>query len=123
MVARRRVVIIGAGPIGLTAALLAVERGFEVTVLEQGEVGDALKRWDSVRLFTPLAMNLPGRARSLMAGRLPPDDTLVTGPELAERVLEPLSRLPLLAGRIRERHRVLAIGRDCGAEARWPAIP
>ena len=41
----RRLAIIGAGPIGLEAALLGRERGFEVTVLEKGRVGESLRRF------------------------------------------------------------------------------
>ena len=36
-----RMVIIGAGPVGLETALRGVRAGFDVTVLEQGQVGQA----------------------------------------------------------------------------------
>lgn len=75
----KRVVVVGAGPIGLAAALGARKRGFEVTVLEAGEIGASLRRWGSTRFFTPLRMNFPG---------LDSDD-LLTGPEFVERVLVP----------------------------------
>ena len=108
----RRVVVVGAGPMGLGAALGAAARGFDVTVLEAGEVGDALSRWGTTRFFTPLGMNLPAWLRAQLPSlSLPPDDALLTGPELAERVLAPLARTPALDGRVRTHHRVLAIGR------------
>ncbi|MSP61417.1 MAG: NAD(P)/FAD-dependent oxidoreductase [Myxococcales bacterium] len=106
----RRLIVVGAGPIGLFAALAAAERGFAVTVLERGQVGAALRRWGEARLFSPLAMNLPPGARALL-GDLPPDDALLTGPEMAARVLEPLARTPLLVGRVLTAHTVVAIGR------------
>jgi thioredoxin reductase len=103
-----RLAVIGAGPIGLAAAHAAVARGFEVVVLEQGEVGDALRRWGPTRLFTPLGMNLPPGARALVPD-LPPDDALLTGPELADHVLAPLAAP--LGARLRTQHRVLSVGR------------
>lgn len=107
----RRLVVIGAGPIGLFAALGAVERGFDVTVLERAEVGAALRCWGATRLFSPLSMNVPARVRELLGAALPSDDALLTGPEMVERVLDPLARMPLLAGRVLTGHRVIAVGR------------
>ena len=81
------------------------------SVLERDEVGASLRRWGPTRFFSPLAMNLaPGMAEALR-GRLPPDDALLTGPEFAEAVLEPLARSDALAGRIKTGHRVVAVGR------------
>lgn len=96
---------------GLEAALLAAARGFEVTVLEAGEVGDALLGWGPTRCFSPFAMNVSARARALLGAAAPAPDALLTGPELAERVLVPLSRSAPLDGRVHTRHRVLGVGR------------
>jgi len=63
----KRVIVIGAGTMGLEAALLAATRGHDVTVLEQGEVGDAIRRWGPTRCFSPFAMNVSARARALLA--------------------------------------------------------
>ncbi|HVR70245.1 MAG TPA: FAD-dependent oxidoreductase [Vicinamibacteria bacterium] len=106
-----RLVVIGAGPIGLEAALGAAERGFDVTVLEKERVGASLHRWGSVRLFSPFAMNASARAQAALGRACPPGDALLTGPEMVEHVLEPLARRPALAGRVRTGHRVLAVGR------------
>ena len=107
----RRVAIVGAGPIGLAAAFRLSELGHDVTVLEREDVGHALTRWGATRFFSPLGMNVPAGFRNLLGPRLPPDDALLTGPEMVERVLKPVAESPLLADRIRVRHRVLAIGR------------
>src|SRR4051812_29267193 len=53
-----RIAILGAGPIGLEAALAAAERGWEFTVYEMGDaVGANVRDWGHVRLFTPWEMN------------------------------------------------------------------
>jgi len=106
----KRVIVIGAGPMGLEAALLCAARGHDVTVFEQGDVGDALRRWGATRCFSPFAMNVSARARALLTDA-PADDALLTGPEVAERVLVPLSQAPPLSGRVRTRHRVVSVGR------------
>jgi hypothetical protein len=70
-----------------------------------------MRRWGPTKFFSPLAMNLaPGFAEIL--GRLPPDDSLITGPEFVESVLTPLARSDALAGRIKVGHRVVAVGRS-----------
>jgi hypothetical protein len=105
----KRVVVIGAGPSGIAAAIEAQARGLDVTVLEQGEVGSGLRRFGQTRFFSPLRMNLPPRARELLGQALPPDDELLTAAELADLALVPLARA--MGDRVKERHRVRAVGR------------
>src|SRR3954464_8601420 len=70
-----RIAILGAGPIGLEAALAAAERGWEFTVYEAGgTVGANVRDWGHVRLFTPWEMNVSARARRALAGEEPPTD-------------------------------------------------
>ena len=118
----KRVAVVGAGPIGIAAALGARERGHEVIVLEAGEVGAALRRWGSTRFFTPLRMNWsagvppagppPSRRRDAAApagedAGAPAGDDLLTGPEFVERVLLPAaSQLD-----VRTQTRVVSIAR------------
>lgn len=111
-----RIAIIGAGPIGLEAALLARQLGHEVQVFEKGRVAENILDWGHVRLFSPFGMNSSewGRgaiAKALGQNGLPRDDELLTGREFAERYLIPLSRLPELAGRLHEQTKVLSISR------------
>ncbi len=105
----RRVVVIGAGPVGIAAALGAIRRGHETTVLEAGEVGASLRTWGPTRFFTPLAMNVTRDMRD--AAALPQDDALLTGPEYADRVLVPIVRRDPLRSRLRTNTRVVAISR------------
>ncbi len=111
--AGRRLAIIGAGPIGLEAAVRGQQSGWDVTLLEQGTIGNHVADWGHVRLFSPFGMNASARGREALAGpALPADDALLTGHEFVARYLQPLSQLPLLAGRIRERTRVVSISRS-----------
>jgi hypothetical protein len=104
-----RVVVIGAGPIGLAAALGAVARGCDVQVLERGRVGASLRLWGPTRFFSPLAMNVTPDLGQVIA--LPRGDAILTGPEFVESVLEPLARSAPLAGRVLEGHSVSAVMR------------
>jgi hypothetical protein len=107
----KRLVVIGAGPMGLEAALAAQEAGFDVVVLEAGRVGESLLRWGSTRFFSPFAMNVSPRARRILGSRSPAEDALLTGPEMVERVLQPLAASPSLAERVKTGVRVAALGR------------
>ncbi len=112
-VARSRIAIIGAGPIGLEAALAAHERGLDFTVYEAAPVpGGYVRAWSHVRTFTPWDMNVSPRARASLGDSAPDGPELPTGAELADRLIEPLAATPALAGRIRLGTGVRAIGRE-----------
>ena len=115
--------MIGAGPMGLEAALGAAERGFAVTVLEKGRVGESFRRYGGTRLFSPFAMNVSSRARALLGASAPAADALLTGDEMAARVLEPLAATPVLAGRVRVGHTVTAVGRARMTRRDMPGHP
>jgi hypothetical protein len=107
-----RIAILGAGPIGLEAALAAHERGCRFTVYEAGrEPGANVREWGHVRLFTPWDMNVSERMRRALPDA-PAGDALPSGIELAERLIDPLAALPALAPRIRVGARVDAVARE-----------
>lgn len=109
----RRVAILGAGPIGLEAALAAVQRGDDVTVHERAAgVGGNVARWAHVRMFTPWEMNVSPRVRAALGAAAPTGSHLPTGREVVEQLLEPLAALPQLAGRVRTGTQVMAVGRQ-----------
>ncbi len=118
-----RLLVIGAGPMGLEAALGALERGFDVTVLEKGRVGESLRRWGDTRFFSRLGMNVSARVKRLLGSALPPEDAILTGREMVERVLEPLARSAALRGRVRTGQRVVAVGRARMTRAEMPGHP
>ena len=110
-----RIAILGAGPIGLEAALAAAEAGYPFTVYERGAgAADHVRSWGHVRLFSPWDLDVSPRARRALAaaGReVPAGDDCPTGGELIARLLEPLAALPSLAPNLRYHSRVVAVGR------------
>src|SRR5207249_10396747 len=100
---RHSLAIIGAGPVGLEAAVVALDRGFDVHVFERGEIGAHPIAWGHVRMFTPWRMNLGPAARALLdrhGWNAPDPSDCPTGLEFAERYLQPLAALGELKGRI-----------------------
>ncbi|HEY7575192.1 MAG TPA: FAD-dependent oxidoreductase, partial [Thermoanaerobaculia bacterium] len=76
MTSPRSLAIVGAGPMGLFAALEARRRGLEPTVFEAQRVGEALYSWGSARLFSPVSMNVPEPVRRLVGQDVDPDALL-----------------------------------------------
>jgi thioredoxin reductase len=108
-----RLAILGAGPIGLEAALAAAERGWDFTVYEAApRAGGHVRDWGHVRLFTPWSMTVSPRARAALGDVAPDGDTLPTGDDLADRVLDPIAALPSIAPRLKLGTRVEAVGRQ-----------
>lgn len=90
----KKVAIIGAGPIGLEAALAAHQRGYEVEVFERGTIAASVRAWGHVRMFSPFAMNTSAAGKALLLEHgvsLPAPEALLTGAEFAECYLEPLA--------------------------------
>lgn len=120
----RKIAIVGAGPIGLEAALRARHAGHEVTVFESASVGEHFRLYGPVPLFTPFLMNSTGLGRErLRAGglKLPGDDETLTAEDFRERYILPLSRLPELADTVQEGTRVVAIAREGTTKSRSAA--
>jgi len=104
--------IIGAGPIGLEAALAARQRGYRIQVYERGDVAESVRRWGHIRMFSPFAMNASEAGVSLLrqTGRqLPPSDALLTGSDYADAYLAPLAEQ---FEEIQIRTRVKALARE-----------
>lgn len=112
-----RVAILGAGPIGLDAALACLDNGWPCTVYESAaSVAANVTAWSHIRLFTPWSMNVSPRMLAYLnaAGIAPPGpaEHCPTGGEFAEQLLRPLAELPELAAVIRRRTQVLAVARQ-----------
>jgi hypothetical protein len=111
-----RVAVLGAGPIGLEAALHARTLSLPVTVYERGRVGEHLHRWGHVRLFSPFGMNSTPLGRSTIQAEnarheLPAEGDCITGKEHLTAYLEPLARTTLLRDCLRLDSRVLHVSR------------
>jgi len=111
-----RIAVLGAGPIGLEAALYARTLGLPVTLYERGRVGEYLQRWGHVRLFSPFGMNSTSLGLSAVrkADReheFPAEGDCVTGKQHLAAYLEPLAKTDLLRDCLRTDTQVVGIGR------------
>jgi thioredoxin reductase len=123
-----RIAILGAGPIGLEAALYARSLQLPVTVYERNRVGEHLNRWGHVRLFSPFSMNSTPLGRAAIHRENPrhefPDDAdCVTGKEHLSSYLEPLAKVELLNGCVKTETRVIAVGRASFLKEESPGDP
>lgn len=112
-----RIAVVGAGPVGLEAALYARYLGYAVDVYERGRVAEHLLRQAHVRPFTPWAMNVsPLGAAALVAQdetwRPARPDEHLTNRELVERYFLPLAHSDLLSDVVQERTEVVGIARE-----------
>jgi thioredoxin reductase len=110
------VVIIGAGPIGLTAAAHALDRGLPVVVLEAGAgPGSAVREWGHVRLFSAWSELVDPVARVLLekTGWTMPDPAAYpSGGEWVDGFLAPLAEALVEAGvELRYGHTVTGVAR------------
>lgn len=111
------IAIVGAGPIGLEAALYARYLGYDVVVYERGRIAEHVQQWGHVRMFSPFAANRSPLGLAALkaqdeAWQPPADDALLTGSEYYERYLRPLAESDLLADSLRLGQEVVAIGRE-----------
>jgi thioredoxin reductase len=111
-----RIAILGAGPIGLEAALSARALDLPVTIYERGRVGEHLYRWGHVRLFSPFGMNATPQGRAAIRHEdpeheFPADGDCITGREHIAAYLEPLANTPSLRPCLRTDTQVLHVSR------------
>ncbi len=113
-----RIIVLGAGPIGLETALYARYLGFSVEILDRaGSVAANVIEWGHVQLFTPFSMNAtPLGVAAIQAHDanwdMPVSEELLTGEAYVRRYLQPLSKTDLLAGTLKFGTQVLSIGRQ-----------
>jgi hypothetical protein len=109
------VVVIGAGPVGLSAAVRLLQRGLEPLILEAAaDVAASPRDWGHVRLFSPWRYNVDKAAVELLEREgwsAPPPDELPTGHELYRSYLRPLAAHAEIRSRLHLDRRVVAITR------------
>jgi thioredoxin reductase len=131
MRAPRRIAVVGAGPIGLEAALYGRFLGYAVDVYERGNVAQYLLDWGHVKMFTPWQENVSALGCTALAAQEPPwrppePGSFVTGREMVQCYFLPLAHSDLLVDSIHEHVEVAAIGRsrmlkgDRGSRRREP---
>lgn len=112
----RHLAILGAGPVGLEAAVAAAEAGLSFTVYEAtSAVAGNVRSWAHVTLFTPWSMNVSSRMRRALAAHdlePPDDDRCPTGREMVEEVYDPVAALPRIAPNLELDTEVVEVGRD-----------
>lgn len=120
-----KIALVGAGPIGLEAALYARFLGYDVELYEQGEVAANVRRWGHVRMFSPFHMNrstlgIAAIAAQDPAYQPPADDAILTGSEWFERYLRPLSQTDLLVDHLHTRTTVVSVTRGDFQKTEFP---
>jgi thioredoxin reductase len=111
-----RIAILGAGPIGLEAALYARFLGYDVDIYDRGRVCEHIRRWAHVRMFSPFGLNAsPLGIAALVAQeptwRAPAADALLTGGEFLEQYLLPLAASDLIEDYLHLETEVLAVAK------------
>ncbi len=111
-----RIAVLGAGPIGIEAALYARFLGYDVVVFERDGIASQVARWGHISMISQF-----GRSRSPLglaalkcqdAGyRAPDDDRYLTGRQWIDEYFAPLCQTDLLADHVRLGQTVVAVGR------------
>jgi thioredoxin reductase len=110
------VAVLGAGPVGLSAAAKLLERGMTPLVLESGaQVGAHLLGYGHVRLFSPWRYNIDPAMAALLeptGWKAPDPEALPTAAEVVEQVLKPFAALPQMVGALHTGTRVVSVSRE-----------
>jgi thioredoxin reductase len=111
-----RIAVLGAGPVGLEAALAARTLGLPVTVYERGRVGEHLQRWGHVKLFSPFGQNSTPTGKAAIRAEnpkheFPADGDCVTGRDHVAAYLEPLAMTGQLIECLKLDARVVQVAR------------
>ena len=113
----RKVAIIGAGPVGLEAAIYARTCGYDVDVFERGLIAKNILLWGHVSLFSPWEMNHSSLGVNLIKSNSPTwqepvPSAMMTGREYVEQYLQPLSEIPLLENCIHTHSEIISVGKS-----------
>ncbi len=111
---KKSIAIIGAGPVGIEAALYAKSAGYQVRILEKGEVAHNVQQWKHVTFFSPFGMNHSQLGEKLLTQQgipLPGDEEYLSGRAYLERYLLPLANSQFLKPHIITGCEALAVSR------------
>ena len=111
----RHIAILGSGPIGLEAALAALEHGFSFALYEASpRAAGNVQDWGHVRLFSPWDLNVSRRTVTFLEaiGRpVPRGPDCPTGDQLLDQVLRPIAEHPSIGAYLALGARVVAVAR------------
>jgi len=115
-IVRPRLAILGAGPLGIEAALAAAHLQVPFVVYERGQVGQSLRAWGHARLFTPFGINSTTLGKNSLRHdqpriALPADADHVSGRDFLKVYLEPVAQLPQMRDHIQAQTEVVSVGR------------
>jgi thioredoxin reductase len=112
-----RIAVIGAGPIGLEAALYARLNGFSVSIYDRGGIAENVRLWGHPHLFTPFSANITSLGLKAILHEkpnrdLPAESDIIAGREFRDAYLVPLGESEHLLESLNLEHSVLHIGRN-----------
>jgi hypothetical protein len=112
-----RIAVIGAGPIGLEAALYAKLSGFQVAVYDRGGIAEHIRHWGHTRLFTPFGVNVTSLGLKAILHEkpnrdLPAESDIISGREFRDAYLVPLGESEQLLESLNLENSILHIGRN-----------
>ncbi len=109
-----KIAIIGGGPIGMEALLYGTLAGVDARLFERGRIGENVRRWGHVGLFTEWKRDRSPLGERILRERgdnLPAAETFPSGDQLADYLMR-LASLPKLRNRIISQTEVKSLTRE-----------
>ena len=109
-----KIAIIGGGPIGMETLLYGTLAGADVRLFERGRIGENVRRWGHVGLFTEWKCDRSPLGERILRERgdnLPDGDASPNGDQLADYLMR-LASLPRLRNRIFSQTEVKSLTRE-----------
>ena len=109
-----KIAIIGGGPIGMEALLYGTSAGLDVRLFERGRIGENVRRWGHVGLFTEWKRDRSPLGERMLRERgdnLPDGESSPRGDQIADYLMR-LASLPKMRNRIISQTEVKSLTRE-----------